>query len=71
MKRGKWHTDTSNISLIIFSDLEQLMKEVMQVDPKELPTYSKGAHMNGPDILNYEQAQAEFVRSSPFTPPSQ
>ena len=29
---------------------------------EEIPQYTKGGHMRGPDIDNYEQVAAEFVR---------
>lgn len=34
---------------------------VIQVPEAELPTYQKGGHMRGPDIVNYEQVRAEIV----------
>ena len=34
-----------------------------QVDPNDLPTYSKGGHMIGRDVILYERTSAEMVRS--------
>ena len=38
---------------------------LMQIDPDDLPKYSKGGHMIGIDVIIYEQTQAEMVRKAP------
>ena len=34
---------------------------IVQVPEEEIPTYSKGGHLRGPDVRLYEQVRAEIV----------